>query len=108
MSTILFTSPPQQTIQSQFFDLSVFVTSSEKLTGIDFSFLSSNATLVSRDLSTSDFPDVISSSLDFDLGASINDVSDPLLPGTHKIADFHFRVEGLRAIVIPRQHPSTV
>ncbi len=110
MSLVLLHLEPPALVASDEFDLSLFVMSTESLTGIDYSLSLTGCVLLSRDVGEDAFPDLISTSLSGDLGGSVIDVRDPSPPGDHFIARYHLRVEGMAdvALVKPTMYPNTM
>jgi hypothetical protein len=108
MSVILQILPAQQSAAPDgTAQLAVHVVTSERLTGLDWSFAPGTAQLLSRDLAGSAFPDVVTSDLSGDLGASVQDVSQPVGPGDFVVATFKFRVAGTATTIETQQFPGT-
>jgi len=108
MSVILVLRPAeQQAAADGTCNVGVFVNSTERLSGLDWSFAPGTAQLLSRDLAGSAFPDVVTSDLSGDLGASVQDVSQPVGPGDFVVATFKFRVAGTATTIETQQFPGT-
>lgn len=118
MSIILKTLPTNPVLNpDNTFDLSVYVSvSGSRTTGLDYGLSMDRCTLLSRDISNSLFPDLISNDLStqfgntlFDMGGSVNNVNLPIGDGTWLVANYHFRVDGiLQPIVNPIQYSGTL
>lgn len=115
MSVILHILPIlQQAAPDGTADVAVYVSTSQPLTGLDWSFAPSTgsgqapgiAQLLSRDLAGSAFPDPVGD-LTGDLGGSVANVAQAVGPGELLVAHFKFRVEGVATTITPRQFPGT-
>lgn len=110
MSTFLYLLPALQTAKpGDTIFVGLYVSSDRELTGLDYSLDVTGATLISRNLGPSSFPDLIDNSLTGDLGASIQDVRFPLAAGDHFVSTFEFRVDfaAHQALIKPKAFPGT-
>lgn len=98
MGATLFTSPVSIVAIGGECDVSVLIVSSDPLTGLDYRLEGVNVVIVSRDITGSEFPDLIDPSLDGDLGASVADVRQALDPGEHLVATYHLRVSDIAQV----------